>query len=236
VNLSGSDYGSYNTRSYDLETHIGKIQVTDTSHAWNAWRFGSTDLDITCQELTTGTNTYTVSVDIRVTNYTTGTIGYGFDFRTNNQVSVRASSVLTTEQCDGNWHRVSATLTTNNSQNNQCLWSMGSSGTAHGSQTTIEYKNWKLERGSKATPWIPYKTDSLYHVMGLDDGTTNLLPANRQNFNCQNSDGMSYTYTTSQHGTYTLSGYLTRNASDGNWVNPRITIYARYSSGSDTLV
>ena len=113
VNLTGSDFGSYNTRSYDTENHIGKIQVTDTSHRWNAWKFGPSDLDTTCQELTTGTNTYTVSVDIRVTNYTTGSIACAFDFRTNSTVSASALTLLTGEQCDGNWHRVSCSLTTN---------------------------------------------------------------------------------------------------------------------------
>ena len=175
VNLTGSDFGSYNTRSYDTENHIGKIQVTDTSHRWNAWKFGPSDLDTTCQELTTGTNTYTVSVDIRVTNYTTGSIACAFDFRTNSTVSASALTLLTGEQCDGNWHRVSCSLTTNDTQNNSCLWCIHSNGSTHGSQTTIEYKNWKLERGSKATPWIPHKTDELYSKMGLNICNENLL-------------------------------------------------------------
>lgn len=169
VNLTGSDYGAYSTRSYDNEAHIGKIQVTDTNHKWNAWRFGTTDLDTTCVELTTGVNTYTMSVDIKVTNYTTGTIICGFDFRTGNTVPTEAIAVLTKEQCDGSWHRISATLTTNDTKNSQCLWSISSNGTVHGSQTTIEYKNWKLERGDIPTPLVPAPSDDLYSKMGLDN-------------------------------------------------------------------
>ena len=169
VYLTGSDNGAYSTRSYDNEAHIGKIQVTDTNHKWNAWKFGATDLDATCVELTTGVNTYTMSVDIKVTNYTTGTIICMFDFRTGNTVPKKAKAVLTKEQCDGSWHRISATLTTNDEKTSQCLWQIGSDGTVHGSQTTIEYKNWKLERGDIATPWVPNPADDLYSQMGLDN-------------------------------------------------------------------
>lgn len=168
VSLSGSDFGSYSTRTYDTTTHIGKIQVTSTNNKWNAWRFGTSDLDTPCTTLTTGTNTYTMSVDIKVTNYTSGTIRCGFDFRTNNAVSSLATVTLTAEQCNGKWHRVSSSLTTNNQQNTACLWSINSNNTIHGSQTTIEYKNWKLERGDKATPWIPNKSNSDYSKIGLN--------------------------------------------------------------------
>ena len=69
------------------------------------------------------------------------------------------------------------------------------------------------------------------------ESTANLLPLSVQNFNCTNNDAIAFSYDTSQHGKYTLSGYITRNpTTNGTWVSPRITIGAKYSSGTDTMV
>lgn len=69
------------------------------------------------------------------------------------------------------------------------------------------------------------------------ESTTNLLPLNVQNFNCTNNDALGFSYETSQNGSYTLSGYITRRpTTNGAWVNPRITLCAKYSSGSDAIV
>lgn len=69
------------------------------------------------------------------------------------------------------------------------------------------------------------------------ESTANLLPLNVQNFNCTNNDPLGFLYETSQHGSYTLSGYITRRpTTNGAWVSPRITLRAKYSSGSDTII
>ena len=182
IGMNGSD-GTYKTiRTFNSQTHIGKVEVSDTEHSQNSWRFVGAELggSSMVQELTTGENTYTFSCDVKVTNYTTGKVRIGFDFRTS---SVSASTIYTleTNEYDGNWHRVSMQITTNNSQNTQALWGINTAGTVHGSLTVIEYKNPKLERGSRATPWIPNSADALYSSLQLGSTTEHDLSGYQYN-------------------------------------------------------
>ena len=160
--MTGSDYSARTTRTYDPSTGIGRIEVVSADGAWNAWRFITNFFTDTTVNLTTGTNTYTYSIDVRVLNYSTGNLICGLDFRTNNSVSVRALHTFTAAELDGRWHRVSATMTTANSQNTASLISCGSNGSVHAVGTVIEYKHPKLEVGSIATPWTMATTDTGY--------------------------------------------------------------------------
>lgn len=68
-----------------------------------------------------------------------------------------------------------------------------------------------------------------------NEPTTNLLPTNLQNFSMSGYDALSFSCNTSQHGKYTLSGYLTVQT-NSDWVNPRITITGYYSDGSNVSI
>ena len=204
--ITGSDRSASSSRTFDFNTHIGRIEVLDTTtNYWNAWRFLKTDLSEDPVDLTTGINTYTYSVDVRVTNYTTGTIQTSIDFRTSSP-TVILKHILQESECDGNWHRISATATTNDQKNTQALVSFSSGSTIHGSNTVIEYKNLKLERGDKATPWIPNSADVLYSDMGLDDGIEYDVSGYRYNGNVTgaltySSDTPRYLTSTAFNGT-----------------------------------
>ena len=164
INFNGSDYSSVTTRTFDSTTGIGRIQIVTANTNWNAWHFGGSDTSISTATLSSGVTTYVFSVDVRITNYSSGDIRFGFDFRTNNVVSVRGSHTLTTTEKNGNWHRISCSLTTNSTSDTQCLLSAGGSGNAG---TVIEYKHFKLEQSSVATSWCPNSADIIYNGMNL---------------------------------------------------------------------
>lgn len=69
----------------------------------------------------------------------------------------------------------------------------------------------------------------------FNEPTTNLLPKSLQNFSISNYDALSFTYNTSQHGKYTLSGFLTVQPTS-DWVSPRITITGYYSDGTNITI
>lgn len=169
IGLIGSDYGSITTHNFDSATGIGRIEIISDTGKWNRWRFGKKDLETNPVELTSGVTTYTFSLDIRVTNYTTGTIALTFDFRTNNIVHSIAQYILTNAETDGQWHRVSASLTTNKQNDTECLFCITSKSTVGNIGMVIEYKHFKLEMGSIATPWCPNSSDELATALGMND-------------------------------------------------------------------
>ena len=168
IGFIGSDYGSMTTHSFDSATGIGRIEIISDTGKWNRWRFGKKDLETNPVELTSGITTYTFSSDIRVTNYITGTIALTFDFRTNNVPHSTAQCILTNAETDGRWHRVSASLTTNKQNDTECLFCITSKGTVGNIGMVVEYKHFKLEMGSIATPWCPNSTDSLATLVEMN--------------------------------------------------------------------
>lgn len=169
IGFISSDYGSMTTHNFDSATGIGRIEIISDTGCWNRWRFGKNDLETNPVELTSGVTTYTFSSDIRVTNYITGTIALTFDFRTNNVVHSTAQCILTNVETDGQWHRVSASLTTNKQNDTECLFCITSKGTVGNIGMVVEYKHFKLEMGSIATPWCPNSSDELATALGLNN-------------------------------------------------------------------
>lgn len=163
IGMSGSD-GSYKTiRTFDNTSHIGIVQISETEHGENAWRFLAAELggSNVVTQMTTGEYTYTFSCDIKITNYTTGDVRVGFDFRTSSP-AVSVNYTLLPNEYDGNWHRISMVITGNDTQNTQALWGINTNYKPHGSLTIIQYKNPKLEVGNKATGWTLNSADDLY--------------------------------------------------------------------------
>lgn len=160
--FTGSDRSAISTRTFDSVTHTGKIEVVSDTDFWNAYVFITNNLTDTIPNLSTGTKTYTHSIDIRVTNYTTGSVRVSIDFRTGGTVNTIAKYDLTSNELDGKWHRVYGSMTTNNAQSTAALWGISSVYTKHSVGTIVEYKNPKLEVGSIATPWTMATTDSGY--------------------------------------------------------------------------
>lgn len=236
IQLSGSDFKTNSTRTFDTETKIGKIEVVSTSARWNAWVFLQSYLggEAKVKEMTTGTNTYTVSMDVRVTNYTSGQVVFGFDFR-DTSVSVFKNYTLSDDELDGNWHRVFVTLTTNDSQNSKCLMSLDcpSSG-VHGSHTIIEYKNPKIEVGDVATPWVPNSADDAYAAMGMDDNI--VYDASGYGNNGIITGTLSYTGGGPRNNTATYfdgSSYISTAAGTFNWFDfDKCTVSAWMNPGT----
>ena len=161
IYLLSSDYGDTTTREN------GKITVVK-SGKFNAHTWVQGNLSTPLRDLTNiKGKKFTMSVDIKTTNLNTDNVKVAFDFRGGSSTMTIANYYLKPSN-NGLWHRVSATFETAGTNYPQCLFNISQSDTSlNCTGLVIEYKNWKLEEGSKATDWTPAPEDIEGKVTGL---------------------------------------------------------------------
>lgn len=166
IALTGSDYASNTSRTFDSSTGIGRIEILQLA-TWNAYAWVHGNYSDTMTNLAAGTKAYTFSIDIKVTGYVSGSVCATIDFRKSDHSSQTLfRHILTSEELDGNWHRVYGVGASNNGGQTMSLMCIHGAGTTPGSKMIIEYKNPKFELGDKATPWTPNAADSSYSALG----------------------------------------------------------------------
>lgn len=151
ISLIGSDYPNNSTRT------AGKIVVT-ASAKFNAYSSAQSYLTKTVAELVSVIGKeYTFSVEIKTTNLTTNGVQIGFDFRKGSDIQVVNMNILPNK--NGKWQKVSGNLKISRTDSTSALINIKSSET-NLENVVIEYRNFKLEEGNKATDWTPAPEDA----------------------------------------------------------------------------
>lgn len=162
ITLDGSNYSDKTDRDTG-----GVITFTEGSEGtYNAWRYPECTVPI--YELTAEKGmSYVFSADIKMTGVTKATDIY-FEFRKEDEsIKDRAATDISLEK-DGMWQRVSGTLTVNNANPaDKCMIILYGNNAEPGA--TIEYRNFKLEAGDKATDWSPAPEDVNVDIEQIDE-------------------------------------------------------------------
>ena len=159
--------GSTKEVIYDNGVPCVKITRNSTAHSGWAYLWATT---LQHSKIKTGT-TYTVSFDAKAS--TAGSIGLsGFmNGNATNQLS-DSSTVINGSFAADTWtHLVFRTTTKSSfdglSVGGQCVYM--SCGLLNATGAWLMTKNFKVEEGTKDTPWIPATTDTAYSVMGYNN-------------------------------------------------------------------
>ena len=155
VYLTGSDQPSKSTREAQ------KITVIDGSSSFNAYTWISENLSIPPAELNSkAKECLTLSLDVKTTGWTTGTIRFFFNFRNSSQNTTNATSTYANISDDGKWVRLKGSVftATGEVEKNKVLLVFVGNDVNNG--TIIEYKNLKIEKGNVATDWSPAPEDT----------------------------------------------------------------------------
>ena len=145
LNNSNGNVNSYKHETIDYDG-VKVRRFTATNDSYGPWSNGFYKSDDKLGKI------YTWSLDIRGNRDTTKNLGH--------ECGGTKSVVVTTQ-----WQRFSHTWTFNFSTNTHDAfvffnnWQIGD---------WLEVKNFKIEEGSKATPWIPKPSDTLYTQLGYD--------------------------------------------------------------------
>ena len=168
VYLTGSDQPSKSTREAQ------KITVIDGSSSFNAYTWISESLSIPPAELNSkAKECLTLSLDVKTTGWTTGTIRFFFNFRNSSQNTTNATSTYANISDDGKWVRLKGSVftATGEVEKNKVLLVFVGNDVNNG--TIIEYKNLKIEKGNVATDWSPAPEDMEAEMEDLIISTEN---------------------------------------------------------------
>lgn len=162
IYLTGSDFSAVSKREN------GKITVL-TSGVFNAYTWVQNNLSTTLSDLTPTTGKkFSMSVDIKTTNLKHDNIQVTFDFRGSGK-TMSIGRVNLDKSKNGIWYRLSATFTTVDTKYPSCLLCITcNENNADYSGLIIEYKNWKIEEGNKATDWTPAPEDVDSSIASVD--------------------------------------------------------------------
>lgn len=111
----------------------------------------------------------TLSVDVKTENLNNDYLRMILSVRNSNHSDVIESNVVLDKNKNGVWYRVSTTLDLTKVGQNNILFGFRFNTNAG---VTIEYKNWKLERGNKATDWCMSDNDINKRIQDQADALT----------------------------------------------------------------
>lgn len=206
--------GSTKEVVYDNGVPCVKITRNSTAHSGWAYLWATT---LQHSKIKTGT-TYTVSFDAKAS--AAGSIGLsGFmNGNATNQLSDSSTVINGLFAADTWTHLVFRTTTKSSfdglSVGGQCVYM--SCGLLNATGAWLMTKNFKVEEGTKDTPWIPATTDTAYSVMGYDKNIEYDCSGYKRN---GTKDGtVTYTADTPRYSTATNFA-----ASSGIFAYPNIT-------------
>ena len=202
------------TKEVIYDNGVPCVKITRNSTAHSGWAFlWATTLQHS--KIKTGT-TYTVSFDAKAS--TAGSIGLsGFmNGNATNQLS-DSSTVINGSFAADTWtHLVFRTTTKSSfdglSVGGQCVYM--SCGLLNATGAWLMTKNFKVEEGTKDTPWVPASTDTAYSVMGYNNNIE--YDCSGYKYNGTKSGTITYTADTPRYFTSTNFGgvsYITNNTS-----------------------
>ena len=161
-----------NTSTIEVdETGTNCVKVTRDSTVQSSWDFLSYNA-LLSNQLKTNT-TYTVSFDAKPSvDGTINLVGFRNSNATNNMtasVTQVQSSLLANKWNHCVYHCTTLDSFDEITISGQVVY-LSRSTSLKGVNTTVLFKNIKVEEGEIATPWIPNSTDTAYSTLGFNDG------------------------------------------------------------------
>ena len=156
IYLTGSDQPANSTRDN------GKITIINDKN-WNAYTWVQSFHTKSVAEISKEIGkSYTFSGEIKTTNLTKSGLKLEYDLRNSSGVFVKATGSISPNN-NGVWQKIYGTLLVPNQtlEAVSSLICITSSGTTGYNGVIIEYRNFKLEKGNKATDWTPAPEDQV---------------------------------------------------------------------------
>lgn len=155
IALTGSDKPAVTTRT------LGKIEVISDS-TFNAYTFVQGYMTISPSEIQQSAgDEYTFSCEVRTTNLTKSGLAITYDLRTTaaSDNMVKTLGYILPNK-NGEWQKISASFKTTDIPHTMSLIAITTyNGIGGFNGVVLEYRNFKLEKGNKATDWTPAPED-----------------------------------------------------------------------------
>lgn len=145
IYFTGSDFPSNITRENGKTTVKGSGKFN--SYCWVDGRFSTPITEL----VNPIGRTFTMSVDVKTTNLQQTDVAISLDFRVGSTLVINRAYL--DKNKNGVWYRISASITVNRSDYTSCLFSLHNTGSSDNTGLIVEYRNWKLEIGTKATDY-----------------------------------------------------------------------------------
>ncbi|WP_294785378.1 hypothetical protein [uncultured Eubacterium sp.] len=156
IYLIGSDYPSNTKRENGKITLLDNVKFN--AHTWVENKMSETPAEIVRKI----GETYTASVEVKTTNLTQEGVKFSCDFRSVDYKIAFFSETKIKANMNGKWQKISVSFTIPQTSLDvtKSLYNIFAT-VAVNKGTIIEYRNFKLEKGNKATDWIPAPEDQV---------------------------------------------------------------------------
>ncbi|MCB6992441.1 hypothetical protein LI177_02945 [bacterium 210820-DFI.6.37] len=165
--LTNSEYASITTREN------GKVTITGAGN-FNAYAWFHTKLSVDTSDLLVPGEWVTIGADIKATGATA--VRFGFNIRpASGNTGIVHSSILI--DSDVGWKRYSVSYQIKEADVEKVrflAFLSHTTGTADNTGAIIEYKNWKFEKGNKATDWSPAPEDVEAEITSVNSAVAEL--------------------------------------------------------------